>query len=190
MEWFFPLKDCPGVPINYHPGAFGFHRTRKHGEFSTHTGVDLYAKHGDPVYAVEDGVVVGIEPFTGPQDNSPWWQDTDAVLIEGKTGVVCYGEVTPNTKVGEQVSRGDVVAFVSTVLPEGRERPDIPGHSRSMLHVEFYVHGTTASTSWDQGRKELGMRDPTPYLLAAQREDVPQSPLPPLLVWEDARHSQ
>jgi murein DD-endopeptidase MepM/ murein hydrolase activator NlpD len=128
----------------------------------------MYAEHGDPVYAVEDGVVVGVEHFTGPQDDSPWWQDTDAVLVEGKTGVVCYGEVTPKVEVGEEVKRGEIIAFVSTVLHEGKERPDIPGHSRSMLHMELYAHGTKASTSWDQGRRELGMRDPTPHLLKAE----------------------
>ena len=177
MEWFFPLEHCPGIPLNYHPGAFGFHRTRKHGDFSTHTGVDLYAKHGDLVYTVEAGTVVGVEPFTGPQDDSPWWQDTDAVLIEGKSGVVCYGEVTSNVEIGDKVSRGDVVAFVSTVLPEGRERPDIPGHSRSMLHMELYDRGSKASTSWEQGRRSLGMRDPTVHLLRSEG-------CPEILTWQ------
>ena len=164
-KWSFPLSDCPGVPVNYHPGAFGF--PRRQGQ-SHHTGVDLYAKHGDRVLAVESGVVVSIEPFTGPQDNSPWWLDTDCVLVEGETGVVCYGEVTPAVQVGDNVWLNQVIAHVSTVLPEGKERPDIPGHSRSMLHLELYDRGVkAASTSWEQGRKELGLKDPTPYLLWA-----------------------
>jgi murein DD-endopeptidase MepM/ murein hydrolase activator NlpD len=165
--WDFPIHECPGIPINHHPGAYGFQRWSKTRRvYSHHTGVDLYSVKGAEVRAVEDGVVVGVEPFTGPQDNTPWWLDTDAILVEGNTGVVCYGEVTPEMEVGQNVKRGDIVARVSTVLPEGKHRPDIPGHSRSMLHLELYQHGvTSASTSWDQGREELGMRDPTPLLI-------------------------
>jgi hypothetical protein len=175
MSWFFPLRECPGIPINFHPGAFGF--PRKKG-MSRHTGVDLYSVHDAPVYAVEPGVVVSVEPFTGPQDNSPWWLDTDAILVEGESGVICYGEVIPNVQVGDEVRALDKIAFVSTVIPEGKERPDIPGHSRSMLHMELYDRGTkAASTSWKQGREELGMRDPTPHLLnAISRPEV-------LLLW-------
>ena len=166
MEWLFPLRECPGIPINFHPGAFGF--PRKQGQ-SKHTGVDLYSTHGDPVYAVEDGIVVNVEPFTGPQDNSPWWLDTDAVLVEGKSGVICYGEVIPKVKVGDKVSADEIIAHVSTVIPEGKERPDIPGHSRSMLHLELYDRGTkAASTSWVQGRETLGLKDPTPHLLSSK----------------------
>jgi len=163
--WFFPLNHCPGIPVSFHPGAFGF--PRRQGQ-SHHTGVDLYARDGDPVFAVETGVVVGIEHFTGPQDNSPWWLDTECVLVEGDTGVVCYGEVIPQVSVGDAVKVNQTIATVSTVLLEGKERPDIPGHSRSMLHLELYDRGVkAASTSWKQGRTELGLKDPTPYLLWA-----------------------
>ena len=166
MNWLFPLKQCPGIPLNFHPGAFGF--PRKKG-MSRHTGVDLYSTEGDPVLAVEDGVVVSVEAFTGPQDNSPWWLDTDAVLVEGKSGVICYGEVIPDVEVGQAVRRGQEIAQVSTVILEGRERPDIPGHSRSMLHIELCDRGTkAASRGWKQGRAELGLCDPTPYLLASE----------------------
>lgn len=160
LRWQFPLGNCPGIPINYHPGAFGFHR--KH---SNHTGVDLYSYDGAFVTAVEGGTVVGIEGFTGPKDNSPWWNDTDCVLVEGRSGVICYGEIKPDVVVGQKLRRGDPVGQVATVLLEGKERPDIPGHSRSMLHLEMYKRGTTeASRSWLQGRKELDMTDPTPFL--------------------------
>jgi len=175
LRWKFPLQNCSGIPINYHPGAFGFQR--KH---SNHTGVDLYGMENQSVHAVEGGTVVGVEGFTGPQDDSPWWNDTDAVLVEGRSGVVCYGEINPYVKVGQTVRRGDYVGCLVPVLREGKERADIPGHSRSMLHVELYKHGTTeASKSWQQGRKELEMTDPTPFLCEAVGSPKER------LVWKD-----
>jgi phosphopantothenoylcysteine decarboxylase len=173
LNWIFPVEGCPGIPINYHPGAFGFHRRHSH-----HTGVDLYVKCFPnyniasgvyTVFAVEGGTVVGYEKFTGPQDNSPWWNNTDAVLVEGKSGVVCYGEIGSHVSVGQKVKRGDVVGYIVPVLPEGKERPDIPGHSRAMLHFELYKQGVReASKSWkhDQPMHDY-MTDPTPFLMDA-----------------------
>lgn len=162
LKWNFPIENCVGIPIGDHPGAFGF--IRKHG--GPHTGVDLYSKYMMPVFAVESGRVVSIEPFTGEKDNSPWWENTDCVLIEGTSGVCCYGEIKPVClEVGEFVKKGSLVGHVTPVLKEGNERPDIPGHSRCMLHFELYKHGVKkASTSWKQGIEELGMSDPTPLL--------------------------
>ena len=96
MPWHFPLWNVHGLKYDYplpliedgHPGAFGAVR-----KFDVHTGVDLYCKQGTPICAVEDGTVVEIEIFTGPRAESPWWNETLAILVEGKSGVVCYGEV-------------------------------------------------------------------------------------------------
>jgi phosphopantothenoylcysteine decarboxylase len=169
LQWYFPLQTCPGIPINNHPGAFAFRR-----KYSHHCGVDLYTTPNQLVYAVEGGTVVGVEAFTGPQDNTPWWNNTDAILIEGQSGVVCYGEVGSANyggplKVGQKVRRGEMIARVKPVLPEDRKRDDIPGHSTSMLHLEFYKKGThKASNSWkfDQPMPEF-LIDPTPNLLTA-----------------------
>ncbi len=81
------------IPLKPHPGAFGV--LRKH---HTHEGVDLYATEGEAVYAVEKGVVIAVEDFTGPKAGSPWWLDTQSVLIEGAVGVVCYGELIASRK--------------------------------------------------------------------------------------------
>jgi phosphopantothenoylcysteine decarboxylase len=159
LRWEFPLHNCTGIPIENHPGSFGVQR--KHEQ---HTGVDLYAEDGELVYAVEDGVVVGIEPFTGPKDNSPWWNDTDCVLVEGASGVVCYGEITPDDwlKVGTHVSRGcREIGKVKRVLREGKERPDIMGHKPNMLHLELYPHKQYKPSN---GFEDF-LRDPTSFLL-------------------------
>lgn len=66
----FPLKNYNfKIPQGNHPGAFGF--KRKH---DFHTGIDLYCNDFDSVFAIEDGIIVNIEQFTGPEVGSDWWQ--------------------------------------------------------------------------------------------------------------------
>jgi len=147
LKWHFPLHwrfddskntNCSGIPIKGHPGAFL--TKRKH---HTHTGVDLYTNDGASVYAVESGTVVGIEEFTGSSQQTPWWNDTKCVLVEGASGVVCYGEIDIDfgMKIGKKLKSGDFIGNVKRVLKEGKERPDIQGHNTSMLHIELYKHG-------------------------------------------------
>jgi len=171
LTWLFPLvsENCSGIPIGSHPGSFGARRRK-----DVHTGVDLYCKEGTPVYAVESGRVVGYEHFTGEVVGSPWWNDTDAVLIEGASGVVCYGEIKPDIvspKIGNIVRRGSIIGRVIPVVKEGRERPDVPGHSRSMLHLELYKHGrSVVSSEWGLDKVIHDyLIDPTGKLLSSKR---------------------
>jgi phosphopantothenoylcysteine decarboxylase len=157
-KWWFPLKQCNGIPLNPHPGAFGYVRKN-----SKHTGVDLYTREGAGVYAVEPGKIVSVEHFTGEWDGSPWWNNTDCILVEGETGVVCYGEIRTERKVGEYVKKGEHIGNVTRVIKEGREHPEITGWSPSMLHLELYYKG--------QKKASYGftdeLRDPTQLLLDA-----------------------
>ncbi len=161
LQWKFPLKTCNGIPDKGHPGSFACQR--KH---EKHTGVDLYCKDKELVHAVEDGTVVGKEGFTGPQVESPWWNDTDCLLVEGATGVVVYGEISVpyHINVGCKVMKGQYIGNVKRVLTEGKERNDIMGHSTSMLHMELYPHGFyKASKGFDEF-----LDDVTPYLLESE----------------------
>lgn len=142
-----------GIPIGNHVGAFGV--KRKH---HRHEGVDLYAPDGTEVYAMEDGIVTKVIPFTGEQVGFPWWENTDAVLVEGKSGVIVYGEVTPCVKDGTQVKSGDLIGFVKTVLKVDKGRP------MSMLHVELHKKGTTECPEWID-KKPKSIKDPTSKLL-------------------------
>ena len=155
-KWLFPLRKGNGIPVNPHPGAFGYSRRGK-----KHTGIDLYTEDGASVYACEDGEVVCVEHFTGEWDNSPWWNNTDCVLVRGEKNTICYGEVVSKVKVGDQVRKGQLIAKVKRVIKEGRERPEITGHSPSMLHLELYPT--------DVVRPSVGfesfLQDPTPFLL-------------------------
>ena len=148
------------VPILPHVGAFGV--ARKH---NFHEGVDIYAAHGTVVFPVEKGEVVAILNFTGESVGSPWWEETQAILIEGETGVVCYGEIDPSTHltVGSKVTSSTFIGTVKTVLKKDKGRP------MSMLHLELYTHGIREWTAWDiEGYRPEHLLDPTPYLLAAE----------------------
>jgi len=163
--WGFPVESwLPRAGALTSPqGAFGARR----GSF-IHTGVDLYVRGQARVLAVEDGRVVAIERFTGPEMH-PRWLETQAVLVEGASGVVVYGEVTPACEVGQRVERGACIARVSPVLAKGAERWDIPGHSRFMLHLELHRAGTRATCDWcaDQARPRT-LLDPTGHLQSSE----------------------
>ena len=166
-KWRWPLEfSFSSVPVDDHPGSFGYRRRKSH-----HSGVDLYCKEGSFVYAMESGRVIGWEHFTGQQDGSPWWNDTDALLVEGPSGIVCYGEININEALKNKnavVSRGELIGTVVPVVKKGRERPDIPGHSRSMLHVELYErdkYECSAAGSWPlDSKKPSYLCDPTARL--------------------------
>ncbi len=175
LRWQFPLINCSGIPINHHPGAFGFHRRK-----NFHTGVDLYTYDGEPVYAVEDGTVVKIDVFTGPKAGHEWWEETYGMMVEGSSGVVNYGEIyKPNLEVGDTISRKSIIGHVKRVLFKEKHRFDIPGHSCSMLHLELYKTGTRDFADWHDLKKNPELLDPTSYLITS--EHAPKN----TLTWEN-----
>lgn len=162
--WCGPTHHCPGIPVGNHHGAFGFKRTH-----DIHSGVDLYCESGSGVVPVEEGTVVCIGPFTGPSVGTPWWLETECIMIEGASGVVAYGELKPRPglKVGSIVRIDEYIGKIVPVLPDDKLRPDIPGHKTSMLHLELYRYGVCSPVKiWMHGEKQpRGLIDPTPYLL-------------------------
>lgn len=160
-SWRFPLTCwAKEIPQANHPGSFGF--KRKH---DIHTGVDLYTEGYSLVYAVEDGEVVAVEDYTGPTADSPWWLPTKAILVEGESGVVCYGEVEPKKTLKKNVVKGQCIAEIRPVLPPSKQRSDIKDHSRFMLHMELYKQGTTESVWWYHNQeKPENLLDPTDLL--------------------------
>ncbi len=165
MDWFWPLQykdyEVPQNEEGYRPHNGAFATKRK---YDTHTGVDLYTPVGTIVKAVEDGVVVAIEHFTGAPE-SPWWNSTDAVLVEGASGVVVYGEIMPSPEmaVGKVVKRKEKIGSVLQVLKKSKE-----GSHVSMLHMELHKPGTKFTEAWVDSKPET-LLDPTPLLLKAFR---------------------
>jgi murein DD-endopeptidase MepM/ murein hydrolase activator NlpD len=152
-----PLSEKVPVPINDMPGAFGV--KRKH---HTHEGVDLYCEHGDPVFAMEDGVIVWTGWFTGEYTGTPWWNNTAAIAVQHSFGVLFYGEIVrrAHMEVGNTVSEGEHLGFVSRVLKNDKGTPT------SMLHLELYdkLPEILPPPLWIDD-KPKGLLDPTMYLL-------------------------
>lgn len=158
-----PLDIMPPIPIKDHPGSFGIKRHQH-----IHTGVDLYAPYGTPVRTIEAGKIIAIQWFTGPSINMPWWNDTQAVYVEGVSGVFNYGEIQeyPNLRIGDAVEEGQYIGYVVTVLKKYKGRP------MSMLHIELYDHGYTDTwREWKIGDpKPKHLKDPTPILVQLQKQ--------------------
>ena len=159
MTWLWPLKGTtPMFPDK--PGLHGAVR-----KSDIHTGIDLYCEIGTQIVAVEDGVVVLVEGFTGPNapDPSPWWNDTEAILIEGVSGVVTYGEVKALVEVGDVVKAGQVIAVIETaVLKRFKGRPMV------MPHLELMSPGSKATLWWRLGEPQpANLLDPTDKLIEA-----------------------
>lgn len=155
-------QGTTGLPVgDRHPGAFGFVRANH-----IHEGVDMYCPEGTPVRAVEAGIVVAVIAFTGPsaEPASPWWHDTQAILVEGESGVVVYGEVGVGTGIreGVRVGAGEVIGHVVPVLKKDKGRP------MTMLHLERHQPGVRDAFEWtEEGGRPASLLDPTGKLLEA-----------------------
>lgn len=145
-----------GLPLAPHPGAFGVKRKHHY-----HEGLDIYVPTSTPVMAVEEGEVIAVRQFTGPELGHPWWNKTYAVWVQGPSGVVVYGEIAPHTQVGAKVIAGSLLGVVVPVLIKDKGRP------LSMVHLELHEDGSTEAPEWliDVPRPAV-LRDPTPFLLA------------------------
>jgi murein DD-endopeptidase MepM/ murein hydrolase activator NlpD len=147
--WIYPLvksKKPTTLGNANHPGSFAVVR-----KYDVHTGIDLYCELNEEVIACEDGEVVKIENFTGENANPPssWWNETQAVLIEGKLSVLVYGEIKPieGLKVGDFVKAGQVIGNVQTVLKKDKGKP------MTMLHFEMYQKGARETVVWNLGEE-------------------------------------
>ena len=167
--WTWPLPDCVPWEIPTR-GVHAFGSARKH---DIHSGVDLFAPVGQKVCAMEDGVVIRVEDFTGTRTVPPttWWADTRAILVEGESGVVVYGEIqeTVGLAPGDKVKQGQVLGGVLRV-----DDRDVP--HPSMLHVELYAHGYRGETVFwqDAAHRPAGLLDPTSNLLQAWLQVTPR----------------
>lgn len=155
-----------GLPIGpRHPGSFGFVR-KNH----VHEGVDFCCPVGTEVRAVEEGVVVAIIPFTGPSaiPPSPWWHETSAVLVEGESGVVVYGElrVAEGLHEGQRLDSGALIGTILQVLTRDKGRP------MAMLHLELHAHSTRDAYEWTEASgRPPSLLDPTEKPLEAIRAE-------------------
>ena len=150
-----PLKNYT-LPKENSQGQFGAIR-----RYDIHTGIDLYCNQFDDVFTIESGEVVNVCHFTGPQVGLDWWNNTDAVLIEGKSGVILYGELEPCVKVGDLVNEGQKIGKILRVLKKDKGLP------MDMRHLELYEHGYRGDGEiWKLNEsKPKSLRDPSNIIL-------------------------
>ena len=158
MTWRWPL---PGVEPSLPPdGPLAFCAAR---DGEVHTGLDLVCAEGQPVAAVEDGIVLANAAFTGTAAGSPTLYPSRALMVLGESGVVLYGEVWPwdCARRGARVLAGQTVAEVVAVRGAGQPRP------WSMLHLERWRDRDSALARY------LGpaARDPVDWRLGAPQPD-------------------
>ena len=103
--------------------------------------------------------------FTGKKADCNWWNETWCIKVEGKSGVVTYGELAePMINVGAKIYAGGIIGHVIPVLRPTKYRPDIRNHSVAMLHIELRTE-TCNLDGWQlDGNRDKRLLDPTPYL--------------------------
>lgn len=121
-----------------------------------HTGVDLGAPRGAPVFATEPGTIVGWSGWDGPQ--------TAALFVETDTGLLLvYGALEPDSWAqlgltrGSRVGQGQQLATVG-VYPGGG----------TMLHFETWSAGSKRTRWFQSDPPPPGIRDPRQYLALAR----------------------
>lgn len=149
-----PLKeyDLPSLELQN-----CFAAKRKH---DYHTGVDLFCEENDEVYSMYDGIVTNVIEFTGYSE-SPWWNDTLAVMVYHPEiqKTFLYGEILTKIKVGRTVKAGQEIGRVKTVLKKDKGKP------MTMLHMECYKGLQNNAVWWYHDKKcPNNLEDITKYL--------------------------
>lgn len=165
QSFYWPLLNAEHLLPDY-PGLFGSIRKE-----DIHTGIDLYCEIGTTVVAMCSGTVVNVENFTGKyvgnktrtsdqyndgdpnaQMPSPWWNDTDAVLIKSDVGgsIIVYGEIDTHIEIDSRVIAGQPIGTIKrSVLRSNKGRPMV------MLHLEWHKAGEPPyfSFGWNVGQE-------------------------------------
>ena len=124
-----PLRGSEFVLVS----SYGRRRSPFTRELERHTGIDLAAPVGTPVFAPADGVVAFAGQYPVSR-NADWWRYGNLVMLEdGGDYVTIYGHADRlEVKPGQRVKRGDLLATVG-----------ITGWSTSPhLHYEVRRKGT------------------------------------------------
>lgn len=174
--------------------AFGY---RRGNGSKAHPGVDLFAKYGDIVVAVDDGTIVNFYHFTS---------GVFALIVDHGSYVVNYGEVDRNSLnfFGLKTPRfadGDIVHgrttrfFTSSDSGATKKYPWLAASGSSvkagdpiayvgkmkkssMLHFELYSSGIVNKvwTGFPNSPPPSGLLDPTDFLLELTRRKKKEYP--------------
>jgi hypothetical protein len=138
-----PFQDC---------GLFAAKR-----RFDLHAGVDFYCEEGAEVTNVFSGVVTDVFIFTGEEVGSPWWNTTQAVVVDCGAVTYVYGEVVASVNVGDCVEKGDILGAVTPVLKKDKGKTP-----QCMLHLEMWLsENYIKNFTWEIGQERpCGLLDP------------------------------
>lgn len=169
-DWSKLAADETMMPIPPHSGAFGDVRARHN-----HEGIDIYAPPDTPVFAVEDGLIVGVTPLAGAETRGGYWHDMEAVLVQSKSGLAVYCEIAPSKTLAPamRVKAGDQLG---NIYPKGyyyknKNRPDEIEEHRFFLHLELHHPDVRLPTKWlvNEPKPET-LYDPTQFLMPIARK--------------------
>ena len=147
---FLNSQERVEIPYGRHPGAFAY--KRKH---HTHEGIDLYTEQNTPVFSMGFGKVIDIFDFTGESVQSPWWNQTQAVLIQHGDCYWLYGELKDiNLQKHQHVYPNTYIGKTAEVLKRNKGRPT------AMLHLEKRMFPTCEVINWIN-EKPVYLLDPT-----------------------------
>lgn len=134
----FPVKRYikPISFLNVDMAKFGARRSdgkRKH------AGCDIYTYDGEPVYAINDGVVF---------ENTPkFYYNVGTISIRHNTCIIRYGEVEPlaELKVGTKVIAGQLIGHAKQIYTSPSVKMNVP----IMVHLEMYSEETNTKPLTD-----------------------------------------
>ncbi len=181
------LEHNVQIPVgSEHPGAFAY--VRRH---HIHEGVDLYGCPHDPVCLPVPMFCVGYMHFTGTKAQSPWWQDTYAMIAFLPSGhTLLLGEIAPMDPPPLPTPEPTPADFAPLVVAHAQQGSELPpwtpgwypagtcigtltpvlkhdkGRPMHMLHVEMYAQlQITSIGTWTSPEPPSHLIDPTPFLL-------------------------
>jgi murein DD-endopeptidase MepM/ murein hydrolase activator NlpD len=123
-----------------------------------HAGVDLFARAGDTVVAVENGVLVNFYPFLRARTGEMSY----ALLLAHNGFVANYGEVRATALSEHRIAPGDTVHAGQAIATVS---------DTAQLHFETYLPDSSHNSAWRYGApRPASVLDPTPLLIdLAQR---------------------
>lgn len=169
-DWDIKLPKWPIFMPQYNEtGSFGAIRDDK-----IHTGVDLYCSDSSCVHPVEPGEIVDIGMFTNDSVATPWFNNTQYVMIKGNSGYVLYGgiEVDSDLEIGDYID-GDgcrclsdmCFGTVKSIFKDKNQQTKIRNYSSSRLHIELYKKQPKNPITWLLNTpRDNNLLDPTPYI--------------------------
>jgi hypothetical protein len=151
----FPLKKYKHRLPSPFETAAGFGYSQKNGKHQS--GIELYCDEGQEVFAIEESDIIDMFLSTGYGAETPWFQNTYTLLLEGNSGVINYSciLIDHDVKFGKTIKEGQLIGRIKKLM-------DI---SIPSLYIGLYYNGVEEPIEWNRGEvKPTELLDPTDML--------------------------